>query len=229
MTDLQEWLFAHQDLKYRDFNAALIPNIEKDTVIGVRTPELKAFAKELMKEKRAEELTAALPHQYFEENQLHAFILNEYKDFETLMPELERFLPMIDNWATCDQLRPKLFKKHTDELLPYAKSWLARSEEPYVVRYGIGVFLSYYLDDAFDAQYLQQIAGIRSEEYYVNIMIAWYLATALAKQYEAAIAVLESRKPAPWVQNKTIQKAIESRRIPDETKAYLRTLKERTR
>ncbi len=222
---IQEWLFSQRDEKYREFNAALVPNIDKDRFVGVKTPELRAYARELIREGRSEELLESLPHTYFEENQLHAFVLSECKDFEELIENLEKFLPEVDNWATCDQLRPKIFKKNKEKLLPYAIDWIQRKEHPYIVRFGIGMFMSYFLDQEFDSEYANMIGKIRSEEYYVNMMIAWYFATALAKQYEAVIPIIEERRLDPWVHNKTIQKAIESRRISPETKTYLRRLK----
>ena len=165
-----------------------------------------------------------LPHKYFDEMQLHAFVISEIKDFDTCIAEVERFLPYIDNWATCDQLSPKTFKKHRHELLTYIGRWLG-SEHTYTVRFGILMLMQHFLDEDFDISYMDRIAEIRSDEYYINMMIAWYFATALAKQPEPALAVLEEQRLAKWTHNKAIQKAIESRRITDEQKSYLRTLK----
>lgn len=219
-----EYLFSVQDLKYRDFNAKLIPNIEKDTVIGVRTPLLRSYAKEMIKNGDASEFLAELPHKYFEENQIHAFIISELKDYDNVISELERFLPYIDNWATCDQLVPKVFKKNTDKLVDMATEWI-NSDRTYTIRFGIGVFMRYFLDDKFSKEYLYLIANIRSDEYYVNMMIAWYFATALAKQYSLAVVCVEENHLDKWVHNKTIQKACESYRVTDEHKAYLKSLK----
>lgn len=219
-----EYLFSVQDLKYRDFNSKLIPNIEKDTVIGVRTPLLRNYAKEMIKNGEASAFLAELPHKYFEENQIHAFIISELKDYNTVISELERFLPYIDNWATCDQLVPKVFKKNTDKLVDMATEWI-NSDRTYTIRFGIGVFMRYFLDDKFSKEYLYLIANIRSDEYYVNMMIAWYFATALAKQYSSAVVCIEEYRLEKWVHNKTIQKACESYRVTDEHKAYLKSLK----
>ena len=219
-----EYLFSVQDLKYRDFNSKLIPNIEKDTVIGVRTPLLRNYAKEMIKNGEASAFLAELPHKYFEENQIHAFIISELKDYTTVISELERFLPYIDNWATCDQLVPKVFKKNTDKLVDMATEWI-NSDRTYTIRFGIGVFMRYFLDDKFSKEYLYLIANIRSDEYYVNMMIAWYFATAIAKQYSSAVACIEENHLDKWVHNKTIQKACESYRVTDEHKAYLKSLK----
>lgn len=219
-----EYLFSVQDLKYRDFNSKLIPNIEKDTVIGVRTPLLRNYAKEMIKNGEASAFLAELPHKYFEENQIHAFIISELKDYNTVISELERFLPYIDNWATCDQLVPKVFKKNTDKLVDMATEWI-NSDRTYTIRFGIGVFMRYFLDDKFSKEYLYLIANIRSDEYYVNMMIAWYFATAIAKQYSSAVACIEENHLDKWVHNKTIQKACESYRVTDEHKAYLKSLK----
>lgn len=224
MTEIQQLLIARQDLKYRDFQAPLFPNISKDKMIGVRTPELKKLAKELYGSDIAKEFISALPHQYFDENQLHAFLISLIKDYDQCLYEVEKFLPYIDNWGTCDQLSPKVFSKHKDELYISIKGWL-KSKHTYTIRFAIGMLLSLYLDDAFKEEHLELVASIKSEEYYINMMIAWYFATALAKQYSKAIKYLENKKLSPWVHNKTIQKSVESYRINDEQKAYLKSLK----
>ena len=217
-------MFSVQDLKYRDFNSKLIPNIDKDTVIGVKTPILRSYAKEMMKNGESSAFLSELPHKYFEENQIHAFIISELKDYNTVISELERFLPFIDNWATCDQLLPKAFKKNTDKLIDEATEWI-KSDRIYTIRFGIGVFMRYFLDDEFSKEYSDLIANIRSDEYYVNMMIAWYFATALAKQYSLTVVYLEEKRLDKWVHNKTIQKARESYRVTDENKAYLKNLR----
>ncbi len=223
---IQEKLFSLQDEKYRDFQAKLIPGYDASTMIGVRTPELKKLAKEMVKNEGIQEFLSDLPHKYFDENQLHAFIISEIKDYEKCMAEVEIFLPYVDNWATCDQLSPKVFKKHTEKLLVKIKEWMT-SDKTYTVRFGIGMLMQYFLDDRFKTEYPEAVAKIRSEEYYINMMIAWYFATALAKQYEAVLPFIEKRSLDKWTHNKAIQKAVESCRVSDDRKAYLRTLKER--
>ncbi len=224
MTEIQELLFAKQDTKYRDFQAPLFPNINKEKMIGVRTPELKKLAKELFGKEIANEFIETLPHEYFDENQLHAFLISLIKDYEICLKEVERFLPYVDNWGTCDQLSPKVFAKHKDELIISIKKWL-KSKHTYTVRFAIGMLLGLYLDDSFKEEYMVLVSNIKSEEYYINMMIAWYFATALAKQYETAIKYIEEKKLSSWVHNKTIQKAVESYRISDEQKVYLKSLK----
>lgn len=222
--EIQRELFTKQDTAYRDFQAKLIPTLKDDSMIGVRTPELRKMAKQWAKREDIGAFLAALPHSYFDENQLHAFILSERKDFSQCIKELALFLPYVDNWATCDQLSPKVFKKHRQELLPYIREWIA-SDKTYVVRFGIGMLMEHFLDDDFDPLYPETVSKIRSEEYYINMMIAWYFATALAKQYEATLPFLENVRLAPWTHNKTIQKAVESLRITPEQKTYLKSLK----
>lgn len=221
---IQEQLFGLQDTEYRDFQAKLIPNIAADSVIGVRTPALRKLAKTFGKTEEAAAFLNELPHRYFDENQLHAFLISEMKDFDAVLETLERFLPYVDNWATCDQLSPKVFGKHTDKLLAYIQKWM-QSDRTYTVRFGIGMLMRWYLDEHFQPEYLRWVAAIRSEEYYINMMIAWYFATALAKQYEAALPFIEQNALAEWTHNKAIQKARESFRVSDEHKAYLQMLK----
>ena len=221
---IREKLFELQDEKYRDFQAKLIPGYYAETMIGVRTPELKKLAKELFKDAHIESFLSDLPHKYFDENQLHAFIISEYKDFEKCVEKVNQFLPYVDNWATCDQLSPKVFRKYPAELLDQIKKWMA-SDETYTKRFGIGMLMQYFLDDKLKAEYPEMVAKERSEEYYVNMMIAWYFATALAKQYEAVLPFIEEHRLDKWTNNKAIQKAVESYRITDEQKAYLKTLK----
>ena len=221
---IQETLFSMQDTKYRDFQVKLIPGASAEDMIGVRTPALRSYAKQLLKEGSVSGFLAELPHCYFDENQLHAFILSEMKDYTEVLRELERFLPYVDNWATCDQLSPKVFKKHLPELLGEITRWMA-SAHTYTVRFGIGTLMQYYLDAAFQPEYPEWVAAVQSEEYYTNMMRAWYFATALAKQYDAVIPFLEHQRLDVWTHNKTIQKARESYRISDEQKAYLKTLK----
>lgn len=222
--EIQSKLFELQDKKYRDFQSGLIPGVDGFEAIGVRTPELRKYAKELVKREDIEEFMNDLPHKYFDENQLHAFIISEIKDFDKCMEELEKFLPYVNNWATCDQMSPKVFKKHKNELLKYIEKWM-KSKETYTIRFAIGMLMQHFLDEDFDPKYLKAVSKIKSDEYYINMMIAWYFATALAKQYEATIPYIQEKKLDKWVHNKTIQKAIESYRITAEQKEYLRTLK----
>ena len=219
-------LFSLQDTAYRDFQAKLIPNVAADSVIGVRTPLLRSFAKELCKTGGGgvNDFLSSLPHKYFDENQLHAFLISGQKDFENCISLLEQFLPFIDNWATCDQLSPKIFNKNHEKLLPYIEKWL-KSTETYTIRFAIGMLMQHFLDEDFNPLFLEKVSQIRSEEYYVNMMIAWYFATALAKQHESAVSYIEQKKLAPWTHNKAIQKSIESYRISPEQKEYLRGLK----
>ena len=221
---IRETLFSLREEKYAAFQARLIPNVAPERVIGVRTPALRKLAKTLRGSGQAEEFLKALPHEFFEENNLHAFLLCEMKDFEACVQAVEDFLPYVDNWATCDQMSPGVFRKNKQALLPHIRRWIA-SEQCYTRRFGIGMLMSHFLDEDFREEYLSLVSDIRSEEYYVNMMIAWYFATALAKQYEAALPYLENRRLAPWVHNKAIQKALESFRVSDGHKAYLRTLK----
>lgn len=221
---IRETLFSLQDVKYGDFQAKLMPNVARETVIGVRTPALRKYAKELAKEKDIQEFLQDLPHKYFEENQLHAFIICEQKEYYRCMDELTHFLPYVDNWATCDQMSPKIFRKHRQELLEQIKKWI-ESEEIYTIRYGIGMLMIHFLDEEFDSQYVERVAKIRSEEYYVNMMIAWYFATALAKQYDTVIPFIEERRLDSWTHRKAIQKSVESYRITKEQKEYLKSLR----
>ncbi len=211
-------LFALRDEKYRDFQQKLIPNIDPETIIGVRTPDLRRLAKELGE---GESFKRDLPHEYFEENQLHAFLLEPGKDFCRTIREVEAFLPYVDNWATCDQLRPRCFAGHKAELLPYIRRWL-ESPHPYTIRFGMEMLMIHYLDDAFDRAYPEMVARVAHPDYYVMMMAAWYFATALAKQYEAVLPYITDRCLEAWTHNKAIQKAVESRRLTAEQKSYLK-------
>ena len=222
--EIRARLFSLQDTAYRDFQVKLIPGMDAQKEIGVRTPELRKLAKELAKREDIREFLNDLPHQYFDENQLHAFILSGEKDFEKCMEDLERFLPYVDNWATCDQTSPKVFRKHRKELLDAIRRWI-ESDHPYTVRFAIKMLMEHFLDEDFDPAYPEMVAEVRSEEYYIRMMIAWYFATALAKQYEAVLPYLEQKKLDVWTHNKTIQKAVESYRITDKQKEYLKSLK----
>lgn len=222
--EIREELFRLQDEKYRDFQRPLIPSIPPEKVIGVRTPALRQYAKRLSKNGDADAFLKELPHQYFEEDQLHSFLISEIKDYERCMEEVERFLPYVDNWATCDQLSPKIFQKQKSGLLEHIREWI-RSDHTYTIRFGVGMLMRHFLDDGFQPEFPEMAAAIRSEEYYVNMMIAWYFATALAKQYDAILPFIEERRLSAWTHNRAIQKAIESRRITPEQKAYLKSLK----
>ena len=224
--EIRNRLFALQDIPYRDFQVKLIPGIEKESVIGVRTPELRKLAKEYLRHPEIDGFLQDLPHTYFDENQLHAFLLSERKDFESCMEQTERFLPYVDNWATCDQMSPKVFGKHKGGLLPHCRKWI-NSGKTYTVRFGIGMLMQHFLDEDYQEEYAELVASVRSEEYYINMMIAWYFATALAKQYESVLPFITEKRLDPWTHNKTIQKAVESYRITPEQKAYLRTCKVR--
>mgnify|MGYP000910665122 CR=1 FL=1 len=221
---IQDELLRLQDEKYRDFQAKLMPTVEADTVIGVRTPELRKYAKQLVKREDISGFLIDLPHRYFDENQLHAFIISEMKDYDRCMEEVNHFLPYVDNWATCDQMSPKVFKKYRKELLNCIRVWI-QSDKTYTVRFAIGMLMEHFLEEDFNAEYPEMVAAVRSDEYYVNMMTAWYFATALAKQYEAVVPYIEKQRLDTWTHNKTIQKSIESYRITPEQKEYLKSLK----
>ena len=222
--DIRKELKKLQDKGYRDMQVTIIPTVEADSIIGVRTPALRQLAKELSKREEISEFLSDLPHKFFEENQLHAFILSGMKDAESCIRLVDEFLPYVDNWATCDQMSPKVFKKHKQLLLEYVDKWI-RSDHTYVKRFAIGMLMEHFLDEDFKTSYLTKVSKIRSEEYYVNMMIAWYFATALAKQYDATLPFIEKQKLDKWTHNKSIQKAVESYRITPEQKEYLKTLK----
>lgn len=224
LNEIRVELFKMQDMDYRDFNSKLIPTVDKESMIGIRTPDLRKYAKQLGKSSDAIEFLQTLPHKYFDENQLHAFIISEIKDFKSCVDRVNEFLPYVDNWATCDQLSPKVFKKHHKELITYIKEWL-KSDKVYTLRFGIGMLMEHFLDEDFDILYPEMVSKIRSGEYYINMMIAWYFATALAKQYESVIPFIENNSLDIWTHNKAIQKAVESLRISDEKKEYLKSLK----
>ena len=219
-------LFRMRDADYALLQAKIIPTVAADRIIGVRTPALREFAKALYKDRDKEDFLSCTPHQYFDENQLHAFVISLEKDFDKCIAEVDAFLPFIDNWATCDQLSPKAFKREPEKLLQYIQSWI-KSDQTYTIRFAIGMLMQHFLDERFEAGYADMVAEVRSEEYYINMMIAWYFATALAKQYERTVPYLEGRRLDGWVHNKAIQKSVESYRITDEQKAYLKTLKVR--
>ena len=224
MDKIIQMLMEEQDMEYAQFHRRLVPTIEPESIIGVRTPILRKMAKQISKDSICQEFLNELPHKYYEENQLHGFIISEIKTFENCIEELEIFLPYINNWATCDQTSPKIFKKNKDRLLPYINKWIS-SDECYTVRFAIGMLMQHFLDDDFKPEYLEMVSHVKSEEYYVNMEIAWYMATALAKQWDFTIVYIEEKKMDKWVHNKTIQKARESNRITNEQKEYLNELK----
>ena len=218
-------LWALADPSYAAFQRKLLPTVPPDAVIGVRTPALRALANELDGAPEAAAFLTRLPHACFDENQLHAFLIARCKDFARCAAQVEAFLPFVDNWATCDQLSPAVFKKHRQDLLPFIHRWL-QDAHPFTVRFAVGMLMQHFLDEDFDPAYPALAAAIRSEEYYVNMMIAWYFATALAKQYDAALPYLTERRLSPWIHGKTIQKALESDRVPPERKAVLKALRQ---
>lgn len=226
LSKIQKHLFdIRSDNGYRLMQQKIITTVDPDSIIGVRTPDVQKYAKELRKSCEHEAFISSLPHKYYEENLLHAMILNDEKDFDLVVRETERFLPFIDNWAVCDQFVPKVHKKHTEELLPFITGWLA-SDAEYTVRYGMKMLMSFYLDDRFKPEYMEMvIKSDRTDLKYVTLMTAWYFATALAKQYDQAVRVIESRRLEKQTHNKAIQKAVESFRVSDEHKKYLKSLK----
>lgn len=225
MKIIQDKLFELQDLSYKEFHAKLMPTINPDCIIGVRSPMVKTLVKEISKEDYIEEFLDELPHQYYEENNVHGGLLNaRYKDIDELIARLDIFLPYVDNWATCDCLSPKLFKKHPEKVFEKVKEWI-KSDHTYVRRFAIDTLLAFYLDDNFKEEHLQMVVESVNDEYYVKMMAAWYFSIALVKQYDTAIKYIEEKRLEPWTHNKAIQKAIESYRVPAERKDYLRTLK----
>lgn len=224
MDNIKKKLFRLQDVGYGDFHSKLMPNIAREKIIGIRVPVLRRFVKKLS-EAEKEDFLQQLPHNYYEENNLHGLIIMESRDYGSCIGELERFLPYIDNWATCDMLRPKILRKHLPELLEKIYQWLA-SEDTYTVRLAIGFLMSFYLDDgAYQREYLAKVAKVSSKEYYVRMMVAWYFATALAKQYQDALPYMQKGRLEEWTRRKAIQKALESRRVSPEHKEYLRNFR----
>lgn len=224
MTGIQKKLFEMQDTAYRDFHSKLMPETDKEKVIGVRTPELRKFAKQLYGSSEAETFLKALPHKYYEEDNLHAFLIEQINDYDAVVSRLDEFLPLVDNWATCDMMKPKIFKNHLPELKEKCFEWM-ESEHTYMVRFGIVMLMTHYLEKEFDISIPEKISQIRSDEYYIKMAVAWYFATALAKQYDAALPFIENRRLDPWTHNKAIQKGRESYRITPEKKKLLAMLK----
>ena len=224
LTFVRTELQALADQNYREFNSKLMPTVEKSTVFGVRTPVLRKFAKEFFKDPRSNEFLTALPHKYFEENQLHAFLVEQIKDFDRCILAVEAFLPFIDNWATCDCFSPAVFKKDPDRLLPHIEKWLT-SLHVYTVRYGVVMLMRYFLDERFDEKYLKWVAKVPTDDYYLSMAVAWYFASALTKQYDAALPYIQDRLLDKATHNRAIQKAVESFRISEKHKSYLKTLR----
>ena len=221
---IQKELFSLQDKEYMKFLSKLTPNVSEDTIIGVRIPKIRKLAKKLVKNNEYEDFLKELPHKYYDENLLHGAIISENKDFENCIELLNSFLPFVDNWAVCDTISPKIFKKHKKELIEKIKEW-SQSDKTYTCRFGVEMLMTHFLDEDFKKEYLEMVANIHSEEYYVKMVIAWFFATALAKQWDYAVIYLENNKLDVWVHNKTIQKARESLRISLEKKEYLKKLK----
>ena len=224
MTDIQKKLFEMQDLSYRDFHSRLMPETDKEKVIGVRTPELRKFAKQFYGTPEADKFIKQLPHKYYDENNLHAFLIEQIKEYTEVMSKLDEFLSYVDNWATCDMMKPKIFKNHLPELKKKCFEWI-ESEHTYTVRFGIVMLMTHFLEDEFDISIPERISQIRSEEYYIKMAVAWYFATALSKRYDEILPFIENRNLDPWTHNKAIQKAKESYRITPEQKNQLNKLK----
>lgn len=221
---IQKKLFELQDVSYKEFHCKLMPTVSRDKVIGIPIPVLRKLAKELFGTREANDFLENIPHQYYEENNLHGFLLEKIKDYEILVGKINEFLPYVDNWATCDSMSPKIFKKHLPKLLDEIKNWIA-SDHTYTIRFGVKMLMTFYLDEEFKPEYLDMVVAIKSEEYYVKMMVAWFMATALAKQWEATVPYIQKKSMDTWIHNKTIQKAVESYRITPEQKLYLKTFK----
>ena len=224
MTPIQKKLFELQDLKYRDFHSKLMPTVCKDKIIGVRVPQLRKFSKELNKSELKEDFLNTLPHKYYEEDNLHAFLIEQINDFDECISALDNFLLFIDNWATCDMLTPKVLGKNSDLLYKKIQEWV-KSEHTYTVRFAVVTLMKFFMDESLDKNHLNLLLSIKSDEYYINMSIAWYLATALSSGWDLVIPYIENQKFSKWVHNKAIQKANESYRITKEQKEYLKTLK----
>ena len=225
--EIKDYLLKNQDLQYKQFHSSLMPTINSEVVIGIKVPILRNYTKELLKKYDIQSFVPFfkdLPHQYYEENNIHAFLIEKINNYDECLFQLEQFLPYIDNWATCDMLNPKVFSKNKDKLLKKINEWI-KSSHTYTIRFGIGMLMRYFLDKDFNSSYLELVYSIKSEEYYVNMMKAWFFATALAKQYDATLPLFQNKKLDIWTHNKAIQKAIESFRVPAEHKQYLKTLK----
>lgn len=226
MKKITEKILELQDMEYREFTARQIPDIDKKRIVGVRLPQLRTLAKEIVREGKGDAVLTELPHYYTDENNLHALVLAELKDYDRTVAELDRFLPYVDNWATCDSMKPKTFKRNEnkEKLLSDIRRWI-NTDKPFTIRFAISMLMTHFLDNDFREEYLDWVAAVDNEHYYVRMMVAWYFATALAKQYDATLPYLMARRLKKWTHNKAIQKAIESLRITQEQKQLLRTLK----
>ena len=225
--EIKNFLLKNQDLQYKKFHSSLMPTINSEVVIGIKVPILRNYTKDLLKKYAIQSFIPFfkdLPHQYYEENNIHAFLIEKINNYDECLFQLEQFLPYINNWATCDMLNPKVFSKNKDKLLKKINEWI-KSSHTYTIRFGIGMLMRYFLDKDFNSSYLELVYSIKSEEYYVNMMKAWFFATALTKQYDATLPIIQNKKLDIWTHNKAIQKAIESFRVPAEHKQYLKTLK----
>ena len=223
MTVYEELLKVKDD-KYKEFQAKLVPNIDPDIILGVKTPEMRQIAKDIFNSKEKDAFLKDLPHKYYEENLVHFFIISMIKDFDECIREVETFLPYVDCWPVSDQATPRSFKKNHEKLLPYIKKWI-KSKHLYTSRFGIRMLMNEFLGDEFKDEYAKLVASVKSDEYYLKMMVAWYFATALAKNYDETIKYIEERKLDDWVLKKTIQKAVESYRVTDEHKEYLKSFR----
>ena len=219
-----ERLAAFADEKYRNFQSKLVPNIPKETVLGVRTPDMRKIAKEIKGTEEADAFLVQLPHEYYEENLVHFFLIAEIRDFDECVKAVETFLPYVDCWPVCDQSSPRAFARNHERLLPFIKKWIG-SEDVYTARFGIRMLMNEFLGEDFRPEYLEWVAAVKGEDYYIKMMVAWYFATALAKRYDESVVYVEERRLEPWTHKKAIQKAIESFRVSDEHKEYLKTLR----
>ncbi len=219
-----ERLVSFGDEKYRDFQSKLVPNIPKESIIGVRTPDMRKIAREIKGTEEAEQFLSQLPHKYYEENLVHFFVIAMIKDFDECVEAVEIFLPYVDCWPVCDQSSPKVFAKNHEKLLPLIKKWIG-SDHVYTSRFGIRMLMNEFLGEDFKPEYLEWVADVKGDDYYIKMMVAWYFATALAKQYDASIVYIEERRLEPWTHKKAIQKAVESYRVSDEHKEYLKTFR----
>lgn len=223
ITKIQADLLSLRDQEYKVFSSSLMPTVCKDSIIGIRVPILRKYAKSVSGDD-AIKFLSNLPHTYFEENNLHAFLIERITDFDECIAKLEEFLPYVNNWATCDSMRPKVLKSNCEKLIPILQNWL-KSDKVYVIRYAIGILLSFYLDQKFQPRFLKWVANVKNEDYYVMMMQSWYFATALAKQWDAVLPYFQNKLLSVWVHNKSIQKAIESYRVTFERKTHLKSLK----
>ena len=221
IAEIQAQLFKMQDIKYKQFQGKLLPTLSGESITGVRAPALKKYALELAKKGLDNVFLSSLPHRYYEENMLHSFIICNTSDFDECISKTEQFLPFVDNWAVCDSLRPRCFKSNKERLLPFAEKYLS-SHHSYTVRFGIEMLTVHFLDESFDPVFLEKVSKIQNEDYYVQMMISWFFATALTKQYDSAVVYIEERKLPSFIHRKSIQKACESLCIPEEKKQYLK-------